>query len=821
VSRSPRRPLLLLLAVLTTLSAGAAGRELAPRVLAPTTYRTGNPYTAFAGERFLTVWREDMGTLGFPLMGAFSDASGRRLSPKSFPLAVPPISIVYSMQLLGIGDQYVLFWHEETRGQMAYIDLEGRVTARYDLPVRPNTGATYAWNGTHFIAVTRRSASHIGEATIFDREGRLVRADISIPNYTYAFDAVSIGSDFITFTSGADGLFAQTISDRGLLRQQTIERPQGTPVAGYWTGWVAAKVVDDGDVLVVWSSATPEQAALKSAFLRRDGTLTEAKVIDVGERTPAPLEILRTGDGFVVAFTVVDATAVQPRPWALRLDATGGRAGEPVPLTGEVSYSDSAAASGSAILVATRTLDPAPRIRSVAAGPDAQPRHAGMLSIGYSRQTQPILAAAGGNVLAAWNELAGDDASVRAAVVDPSGTPTAVVEVAPGLLNAHDVSWNGAHFLVVHHQARTLLATRISADGRVVDEQPIVLAELRGSGPEAGASVVWTGEQWLVVWRDYGRLNAARVSRGGIPSARRSLPVHEPLPDSSWERYVQQPVLGFNGQHVLLLWVETVVEPCHGPLCLGDSVRRAIRLTPSGDVAGHALELGKVTEPGPVSIASSGDEFFVLIGPKATIIRSDGNALRVAAQRDLIDANTAARVVWDGRHYVVAMRYRAMEWYAAVRRYDAALSLMAPPRGTRTLGADALAAPSPAAPFAGDVLVGVQEGTVAEGVRATVYREADMTILPTPPAPPRFVRNRQLTVISYEVTWEASPSADVEAYIVESDFGTGYWVAVARVSADTRSAIVDRPSVRVRAVNAGGVSEPEEESNPRKRRSVR
>src|SRR5688500_7724025 len=119
------RLLLPLVFLLSTFSSLAAGRELAPRDLAPTVYWTYQPTTAFAGDRFLTVWFEHREP-GNAIMGAFSDAEGRRITADSFPIVQTPTD--HGLQLLSIGDSYVMFWVDGSgRMQMADIDREGRI----------------------------------------------------------------------------------------------------------------------------------------------------------------------------------------------------------------------------------------------------------------------------------------------------------------------------------------------------------------------------------------------------------------------------------------------------------------------------------------------------------------------------------------------------------------------------------------------------------------------------------------------------------------------------------------------------------------------
>lgn len=820
---TPARSFLLLLVSVATLTLGAAGRELAPRVLAPTSYHTLPPVIAFSGDRFLTIWRENMGDIGAPIMGAFSDASGHRISPRSFPLDLPPISNPTSLRLIGVDDGFALFWLDITRGsQMARIDREGRVTDIRRLPLPTYNHSRFAWNGTHFLAIVQRSATYDAEGYLFDREGQLVRQVIPIPYDTYTMDIAVSNGEFVVFTTGWEGLFAQTITTAGLTRHVQVEAAQGTTATAYRPQSVVSTPIGNGDVLFVWTAGTPSQAHLKSAIHRANGSVTAPSLLATHVGIMRPLEVLRAGETYVVSFTTAEPGLVNPTQWSMRLDAAGAKIGEAVALDAPITFEGSAAASNGVIVVAYPTALYPARVATVAIGPDAQPRTPELMSIGFSRQTQPILAAGAGMVLASWTEIVDDAAAVRAATVNADGEPLSATHVAPAFLAAREISWSGVHHLIVHRDLTRLMATRVGADGQVVDEQPIVIAHVTQFGWDPRASVVWTGNHWMVVWTDGDHLHVVDVTSGGFSSARRTLAVHDPLPDPTWSRRVHPPALAFDGRHALLVWTEQQSAPCDifMPCESGSTRTFAKLLTRDGVPVGNALE---VENPSgfALSVASSGDDFLVLAGTRATLIEGGRNVLHATATRNLFEWPASTDVTWDGRHYVVALRYRVANRYLAVRRLDRSLHDATAPRGAQTLAPDEQAPPSVAAPFRGDSIVGIQEGTAADGVRAVVYREAEMAPLPAPPAAPQNVRVRQVKPFAYEVTWDPSPSGDPEIYVVEVQTTTGtMWSEVARLGAGARSATVGWPTVRVRAVNAGGPSAATERSTPGKRRSV-
>jgi hypothetical protein len=810
------RTFLLLLLSLTSLSLGAAGRELAAPFPAPTSYVTTGPQVAFAAGRFLTVWQEDMGHLGAPIMAAFSGVTGHRTSAQAFPLELPATASAYGMRLISTGDSFTLFWRDNLQGMlMAHIDLQGRVISIHTVPIPGHVPSAYAWNGTHFLAIEQRNGNE-AVGTIFDREGRVVRGAIDIPFLTYAYDITVANGEFVAVTSGWDGIHVQTITTDAVQKHKSIERTNG-PGDPYRVTPGVATPKGNGDVLVVWAGGSPEQHVVKSITFRRDGTLSGPSVLATQRGVSLPLEVTRTSAGYVAAYKNIDGEDVTL--WTVRMDANGARTAAPVKAQMPIDLGASAAANNNVILVAhPKPGHPPTGLLATTIEEDGQARAPEVLSIGWSRQTQPILSAGGGRVLAAWSESDDDGYTVRVA---DTAVDTSVI-VANGVLAARELFWNGTHHLVVHRDDTRILATRIGPDGSVFDDQPIVIGTSTATGWGLPASVVWTGDYWLVAWNDGEHLRVADVSRGGFASVPRTLDVHPPLPEE-WVRTVGSPFLGFDGKHVLLVWNEAQSPGCPMfPPCIGAELRTFARpVTRDGAPTGNGLELD-IRYGAAVSIASSGREFLVLAGTRAIVLDGDQGALRQVATRDLFDwFSTTSDVTWDGRDYVVAMRYRGVQWHLSLRRLDAGLNDVTAPRGAPTLAPDVHEPPSVAAPFSGDAVIGVQEGTIETGVRATVYRESDLALLPAPPAAPQNVRARPTGASRYEVTWDPSPFGDPELYLVEVQITGGQWIEVARVPADVRSVNVVWPTVRVRAFNAGGSSAYAYQTGGGKRRSVR
>lgn len=806
---------------LASLSLAAAGRPLAPRTIAPTANFVFNPVTAFAGGRFLTIWRESMGFLGDPIMGAFSDANGARLSERSFPLGIPPVNDAFSYDLVSTGDAFTLFWVDDDRRTfMADVDLEGHVTNHRIAGIPWSINTRIAWNGTHFLAVTQTNGRPTGVVTMFDRDGRAVLPPVAFPGEAFYFDIAVVDGRFVMLRSDFDAVVAHTVTPQGLGERMRTNAPTGVT---YRPSRIVATPAANGDLLVLWGTEIGQQGELRSAILRADGSRTAEVVVTGGAAGIVPLEVLRTGNGYLVAYTEAG------RLLRVLLDAAGARAGEPELVQQPFVSNLSAAAGGDTILVPFNTtaaaLGPIATL-AITAGNKPQPE---IVSAGYSRQLQPVLAEGGDNLLATWTEIAGDATFVRATSVSDEGEPGEPVHVADGVLATAETPWNNAgsfmedsHHLVVYQDDNHLLATRVTDSGTVTP--PIVIAEVAAS---AEAAVVWVDSRWVVVWTDGSVLRSLTVSRDGVASATRLLEVHAPLPEG-WLRFVRSPRLAYDGGDVLLVWREVHRDPDDDlpPVGGGQPTRTwAIQLTKTGlPPTGPPLEL-ELDGPS-LSVASSGFDFAVVAGQHARILKGDG-PLRVTASRELFPWPAVSDVTWDRNHYDVALRYFGAntDWYLAVIPFDGNGNVTGTGRVTSTLPPDFEVAPSIARAGFG-ALIGVQEGTIDDGFDATVYREQDFAFMPSPPSPPRNVHVRQLSSTEFEVSWDAPAGGDPGSYIVEQ-FLNGTWTVVARVAGNVRRANVitngSAPIVRVRAFNAAGPSEPAEHggSGRSRRRAVR
>ncbi|HEX8255821.1 MAG TPA: fibronectin type III domain-containing protein, partial [Thermoanaerobaculia bacterium] len=539
-----------------------------------------------------------------------------------------------------------------------------------------------------------------------------------------------------------------------------------------------------------------------------DGSVSTPRVILTAPNAmQIPLEVMYTGSGYVVAYGRHTNTDI--KTGVIRLGASGEPVGTPEPPSLPAVYPADAASNGETLLIAFQPRTLPLRNSTIAVNAAGEARAPEVVAFNYSRQTQPVLASGGGDAVAGWTEIAGDHATVRVAHVDAEGNATAVYNIANGYFAEDGLAWSGTQYLAVFRSGSSLLAMRIAAHGAPIDVNPIVLVNtLTTEGKEVPASVIWAGDRWLIIWGDGPTLHRASVSAAGIASTPRTLTLHAPAREG-WERSFLTPSLAFDGEHVLLGSTVADLPPCMMPPCEGPEVEVMAALLASNGSLITSLELD-VEEQVRTSVASSGTNFLLLAGTRAFVLDARGTRLRVVIDRTLFDWPAESDVTWDGTNYVVALRYAGSNWYLAVRRLNRAANDVAAARGTQTLAPIVAAQPSIVPLFAGDALIGVQEGTAEDGMRAVVYRERDFTPLPAPPAPPQNVHLRRVNGYTFELTWEP-PASGAEAYVVEHLID-GQWYLVARLDADDARRVTvyatDPAEVRVRAFNAGGPSAP-------------
>lgn len=767
-------------AVLLSANLFAAGRDLAPRGSAPTTYDVHTPLAAHAGDRFLTVWPESMWNLGVHLMGTFSDASGRRSTTVAFPVMKDFGG--RPLQLIGTGDSYALFWKDRSDDTLLTdIDLEGRVTRTAVIAIPRSLQVTFGWNGTRFFAVAvPESVVYLAEGFTLERSGEIVARGAMFEQRAYDFHIAGDGDGFAVATAGYNGVSVYRVAPDGGVTAHAVEE------ASAFRAFLSP--VANGDLLVVYTVGTELRASVVSAsgMVQARGTLATSAV-------PMNLvHVRRVNGGNLVTYTAHgDPPDNGIKTLIVHADGSVTPASESAEeLAPRVAIWTTAAGNESTTLTVYTPAGESPHpVKSVATANDATTSDPEVLSIGPTRQTQPILGSANGRVLAAWSDILGVAAFVRTRSVTPEELLNDTV-VAPAYFVGRELPWNGSEILLVGARNEQLLASRVAFDGTPLGE-PVVLGTHGSEWFALTVEVVWAGDRWIVVWESNHAIYFATI-RNGIVTPPKKL--------NLGNLDVARPALSFNGTTLLLVWNEAQVPDCFyfPPCATGEPFAYAARLTLEGELAGRKRIAIPVAER--YAIATSGDEFFVLGSTTATLI--DASASRILASREIFNWPATSDVEWDGASYAVALRYRGAVWHVSISHFDRNLNVVGIPRGTTTLPPDSLAAPSIAAG-----MVGVQEGDAENGARAVVYDETETTALPSPPPAPLNVRSTATGSGRFEITWDESPGAELyRVFAFAPDGGARTVIDVA--AGQPRSVISAFAPARVIAFNAGGASKP-------------
>lgn len=804
----------LLLLLSLSLSLFAAGRDLGPRAIAPTAYMTQLPSVAAnANGRFLTVWVESMGVLGTHIKGAFSDASGRRISATAFTV-VPNVQTQW-LRVAASGNSFAVFWFDNGTARMATLDAEGRATNVRALPIPVNSWTEVAGNGSHFLMVTKVAAFQT-QAIFLDHDGSIVRRE-DVDPFATEFRVLPQGNTFVVVLSNPRLSIYRITATDGITTAHQVE---GTVPPGTMSrplDVVAART--ENGTLVVWSYGVfgPSTSDLHSVLMRDDGSLTNVHIVTRQLGILTPHALMRDGSGALLAFThQTDAHAVATIR-TMRLDANGAMTGSETDGP-DIRTQPGAATNGNVILLAGSSgVQFIPRVSAVVIGTDGTPRDPEMLSLAFARQHQPILGSGNNRFLAMWSEHEGDAAYLRSTLLDRDGTPSQRPTAAASFLATRDLAFNGSEYLAVHRSGDKLLVTRIDANGAAIDAQPIVLEAPHSSTIwwEKPIAVAWTGAHWMVLWPNEHQIMVSFVSSNGVATTPRALGIEQqrpPLPDGQYRRMTDVAV-AYDGARALLVWNEQQYEICYFPIC-GDlgTFTFATHLSADGAVLETPIELPSADRP---SVATSGREFVVVSGTKATVVRN--NRLAIITTGTLPGIHGTSDVAFDGRDYLVAVRYQVANWYLRVHRIDA--ELRGTVEGIQTLAPDRFDPPSIAALPSREVLIAIQEGTPETGARATVYREDELHALPAPPKPPANVRITREGLL-YVYTWDA-PDDPVEQYFIEEVTPEGIVWRAGPAGPDVRQVKSPYRDVRIRARNAGGESAPApEEPIPSRRRAV-
>jgi hypothetical protein len=222
-------------------------------------------------------------------------------------------------------------------------------------------------------------------------------------------------------------------------------------------------------------------------------------------------------------------------------------------------------------------------------------------------QEQPAIAFDGTDYFVAWaDRRAGSCGELYASRVSQSGTVVdgtgKLISTPPCGANDPALAFDGTNYLVVWRHDTSIVATRVTRSGEVLDPAGIVLAT---TVLDAAPSVAFDGSGYLVVWHDH-RNGCCDVYGGRVSTSGLALDPVGGFLISDAPNHQKWPVLAFDGTNYLVAWQDrrfTLRSDIYGA-----------RISPAGtviDPAAFLVGAGQDEQTLP-AIAFSGGYYFVV-----------------------------------------------------------------------------------------------------------------------------------------------------------------------------------------------------------------
>ena len=644
-ARMPRH----LLAIFLLLFAfSAAASELEPRILGPTAGNVSFVSSAYAGGKFLTVWRQlFMPTTG--IWGAFSDATGKPLGP-SFPIV--PLTNAQYLNLFPREDGFVLVWDDANRSsQLCQIDSNGKVTGQ--TTIGP-PGLTRAYATADRIVCTRYNGS-----TIIDLDGRLIR-ELSVPVFGAA------GQNSFLGVSGASDLKLTRYSAEGQSGQQwTLMAEACKSLFGCWFV-VAVRELDSGSILIVLANS---DRRIETVIAAPDGTVSAPVAIPMTLLDLWRASILESGTHlwlFLAGAKGGGATRVE----AMELDQSGN------PIAPMTTVVDTLAggtellafAEGAGLVFAATSPTTAERQVQTFAFTSLAPVGPEVVSTTPSIQADTQIASNGTGFLAVWKDTNGMRGSRwHWSTVDAAGHRSGPIFEGDGEVVHKSLVSNGLDYLVLLRSSlsSTVIARRLSPNGTILGDTPISDASpFRSYTAVANAAAIATPAGYVIVWSANDTMYSTVLTSNGVAGPVRTItPSVTSLPGQTY-RFWFSPVLAWDGSAILLTasYEQDMVYDDHGAVTT--QTPYAMLLTSDGALVTGTETLLDPAFVAPSAAASSGSEFLVA-GREIALVHRDGTHLQFAYPiRNVFNAD----VLWNGTSYVVARSSQGTATVTAVNR---------------------------------------------------------------------------------------------------------------------------------------------------------
>ena len=635
VARMPRH-LLAIFLLLFAFSASAS--ELEPKTIGPTAGNVSFVSSAYAGGKFLTVWRQlFMPAVG--IWGAFSDASGKPLGPS---FAIVPSTNAQYLNLFARGNGFVLVWDEANRSsQLCQIDSNGRVTGQ--TTIGP-PGLTHAYATADRILINR---------SLVDFDGRPIRD-------AFMGGVVAAGHDsFLSVTGTSDLRLSRYSADGQFVQQWVLMTESCKTLLGCW--FVAAvRELDSGSILVVLAHS---DGRVQTITVTPDGTVSAPIAITTGlaaiqrgriQQASGHLWLFLEGGGNDGA-TRVEATEINDAGAAVAPSATVIQA--PAGSSELVEF-----AEGPGLVFAATSPTTADRQVQTFAFRSLAPVAPEVISTTASIQADTQIASNGAGFLAVWKDTNGTRSSRwHWAAVDAAGQRIGPIFEGDGAVVRKSLISNGLDYVVLVVSSNHLIARRLAPGGVIIGDT--VISDSFSYAWNAAA--VATSNGYVIIWNAHATaMQSATLTFNGVAGAVRTIAPSVPERQDRPDRFWISPVLAWDGSAVLLAATYEQDSVSAETGAFTSQTPYAMLLTSDG-----ALVTGTETplDPefvAPSAAASSGSEFLVT-GREVALVYREGTRLRFAYPiRNVFNAD----VVWNGSTYFVARSSQGLATLTLVTR---------------------------------------------------------------------------------------------------------------------------------------------------------
>lgn len=783
-----------LIAFLFAARAFASRHDLTLPTYGPTSYAVRDPLVATNGETFLALWTVAAGNAGSFIYASVADAGGHRTTQASFRLLPFAAELI---DLTTLGSDYLVLWQNASGLHSSVVSGNGVVIREGPSISSPTSQFMHIHTNGRTVLFTHHTSGPLSWPTetlaqLSSIDGTAIGYPILLGDQTLQA-ATPFGDDYVTITTERSGTYFLRLDAKGHVvvpkrligatqsLQNVVAASNGSEILVATLGMVVA-LSGDGTVLNTRSFAVEPGS--------------ESSLIWTGN---AYLHIRRKG------FSAV----------AQRLDRLGMPL-DSTPLTIDAGISSAATRDG-IVYAAGRTADRGVVGFALTTANVPLNGVGDVLSVTATVQTAPVLTSDGVDFLTGWTEEIAQSHLFTVTRVSRSATPidsqqTDLGPVEPPerprslSLDAtgthHSVACIGLICLAVWEDSYTIRGKWSIAGS--ADAPSFVI----GNGHISDQAVVWNGREFFVVW-NAGELYSATVSTAGVVSERAQL-------TTGLDYLSSPPKVAWDGHRYLLMFTfDTNSCDCW-------NLRSAVyfyALAAGGKLLGQD---GFNVNFMDAHLTTSGHDFLVIYDhhPLTTIV-SEVAARRVIATDTTVQIDpaitlfqwfgpTSSSVTWNGQDYVAAWRYGSgSTWWLTSARVTT--SAFPDRRATASGVPDRQVKPAIASNAAGESVIVVSESTTpGEPARLRAYAERELDPLPPLPASPSGVSVTG-TASSFTVHWQ-SDGRDVAGFVVErASPGWDNALIIVTAASDERSVVVSgTPSVRVRAFNASGLSEPSE-----------